>query len=151
MPILPKTDLNTFRMLIYKSVVLFNCQQTCVNSGGCVNQIPTVRNTANVCALRRCTICAWSELKTNWRIALTVNLRVQKIVKALMQISKDSCFTIYMNSFKVFSLLKEKERFMRSKIFDTYLCVPLSIFGSKWLIFLKHRMNFILLESTPLT
>jgi len=65
------------------------------------------------------------------RNELTVNLRAQKIVKALMQIRKDSYFTTYMNSFRVFSLMKEKERFMGSRILSTYLCVPLSVFGSK--------------------
>jgi len=76
---------------------------------------------------------------------------VQKIVKALMQIRKDSYFAIYMNSFRVFSLLKENEMFMTSRILSTHLYVPLSIFGSEWLIFIKHLMNFILLQSIPMT
>ena len=115
--------------LFIKSVVLCHCQQTCVNSGGSENQILTVRNTANVCAVRRCAICAWSELKTNWRNELTVNLRVQTIVKPLMQIRKGSYFTTYMNIFRVFSLLDEKEKFMRSR---NFFCVSVAPSFNFW-------------------
>jgi hypothetical protein len=173
---LRKTDRNTFRMLIYIKCRPLSCHQTCFNFWGSENQTLTAGKAASVCVMRRCAICMWSKLRTNWWLGLIDNSRVLKLYVVFWSVpegldAKQTGFILcdLYDYFTLLSFLKEKTRSWGAAIilhcfpfwkkrrvhevqhsFSVSVCPSLN-FWSTLLIFMKYRAKFVQLEHTPMT